>query len=88
MHLLTALKARTRYSMYSPKRSGQEKKGGPMVRAQKLETFVKTHERKLQAKIEAAAGMQNIDPETYHVTLKRPFKTHANQYGMDYILTD
>lgn len=59
-----------------------------MVRAQKLEAFVKTHERKLQAKIEAAAGMQNIDPETYHETLQRPFKTHAHKYGMDYILTD
>lgn len=59
-----------------------------MVRAQKLEAFVKTHERKLQAKIEAAAGMQNIDPETYHITLKRPFKSHTNKYSMDYILTD
>ncbi len=58
-----------------------------MVQAQKIEAFVKTHERKLQAKIEAAAGMQNIDPETYHETLKRPYKTHAKQYGMDYIVT-
>lgn len=60
-----------------------------MVRAQKLEAFVKIHERKLQAKIEQAAGTEHVSPEAYHDTLQQPFKgSHTSQYGMDYLITD